>query len=202
VYHQRVTSIAAFILAGGRSSRMGKDKAFLEFGGRSLIQRAMDLASSLAIEVRIVGDRRKFLTIGPTVEDAYPDCGPLGGIHAALSKTSQDLNLILAVDLPFVERNFLIYLISQASQTNALVTVPHAGGGWQPLCAVYRKEFAEVAERALKKKKNKIDALFSIVETRQIGEGELERMGFSARMFLNLNAPADFEEAKKLLGSR
>jgi molybdopterin-guanine dinucleotide biosynthesis protein A len=196
VYHQRVGDLTAFILAGGRSRRMGRDKAFLELGGRTLLSRAMELANAIAPAVRIVAPQEKFLTIARTIEDVYPDCGPLAGIHAALACTTTELNLMLAVDLPFVEADFLTYLIAQASQVSALVTVPEAGKGLQPLCAIYRRDFREVAEQALKKKKNKIDALFADVETRIIAEPEMTRMGFSAKMFQNLNTPEEFAKAE------
>ena len=199
MYHQRVGDLTAFILAGGRSSRMGRDKAFIELGGRTLLERAMNLVGSVTPNVRVVGQQQKFLTIAHTVEDIFPDCGPLGGIHAALTNTETELNLMLAVDLPFVERGFLLYLISQASQTGALVTVAQAGERLQPLCAVYRRDFAQAAEKALKKKKNKIDILFEQVETRVIGRAEMERMGFSSTMFQNLNTPEELQKAERSL---
>jgi molybdopterin-guanine dinucleotide biosynthesis protein A len=197
VYYHRVGNVTAFILAGGRSQRMGRDKSFLELGGRSLLRRAVDLAGSVAPTVRIVAPQEKFLTVAHTINDIFPGAGPLAGIHAALSGTATELNLILAVDLPFVERDFLAYLIAQASQVSALVTVPHAGKGLQPLCAVYRRDFREIAERALKKKKNKIDVLFAEVETRVIAEVEITHMGFGARMFQNLNTPEEFKKAEQ-----
>lgn len=178
---------------------MGQDKAFLELGGRTLFSRAMDLAGGIAPTVRIVAPQEKFLTIAHTVEDVFPDSGPLGGIHAALTCTTTELNLILAVDLPLVEADFLRYLVAQASQVSALVTVPEAGKGLQPLCAVYRRDFRGVAEHALKKKKNKIDALFADVETRVIAQPEMTRMGFSAKMFQNLNTPEEFSKAEQAL---
>jgi len=199
VYYQRVGDLTAFILAGGRSRRMGRDKAFLELGGRTLLSRAMDLANAIAPTVRVVAPQEKFLTIARTIEDVYLDCGPLAGIHAALACTTTELNLMLAVDLPFVEADFLAYLVAQASQVSALVTVPEAGKGLQPLCAIYRRDFRDVAERALKKKKNKIDALFTDVETRVIAEPEMTRMGFSVKMFQNLNTPEEFAKAEQAL---
>jgi len=195
VYYQRVDGVAAFILAGGKSTRMGADKAFLDLAGQTLLARALDLARAVTAEIRIVGDPQKFLTFGRVVEDVYAGRGPLAGIHAALLHASTELNLMLAVDLPFVETRFLEYLVSAASQSGAIVTVPHAAGGWQPLCAVYRREFAPVAERALRKGKNKIDSLFTQVETRVIREEELSRVGFAASMFRNLNTPREFEQA-------
>ena len=202
MYHQRVEPIAAFILAGGKSTRMGQDKAFLELEGETLLARAITLAASAASEIRLVGDPQKLLPFGRVVEDVFPDRGPLGGIHAALTNSTADLNLVLAVDLPFVEPRFLAYLLSVASQSGAIVSVPRASGGWQPLCAVYRREFGPVAERALRKRKNKIDALFSQVETRVISEEELERMGFSTEMFRNLNTAEDVERAAGLRPGR
>jgi molybdopterin-guanine dinucleotide biosynthesis protein A len=198
VYHQRVADLTAFILAGGQSRRMGQDKAFLELGGRTLLDHALALANAVAPAVRIVAPQEKFLTIAHTIEDEFPDRGPLGGIHAALRCTATELNLVLAVDLPLVQADFLTYMIAQASRVPALVTLPEAGKRLQPLCAVYRRDFREVAERALKKKKNKIDALFAGVETHVIAEPEITRMGFPVRMFHNLNTPEDFAKAEQL----
>ena len=199
VYHQRVGDLTAFILAGGKSHRMGEDKAFLELGGRSLLDRAMDLAGSVTPTVRIVAPQEKFLTIARTIEDIYPGHGPLAGIHSALACTSTELNLVLAVDLPFIQPEFLSYLVAQATQVTALVTVPEAANGFQPLCSIYRRDFREPAEKALKKNKNKIDALFDAVETRVITEPEMTRMGFSSRMFHNLNTPEEFQKAEQAL---
>jgi len=199
VYYQRVDGVAVFILAGGKSSRMGKDKdkAFLRLGGETLLACALALARAVTADVHIVGDAQKFLPYGPVVEDIHPGQGPLGGIHAALTSSRADLNLVLAVDMPFVELRFLDYLLSAASESSALVTVPHTEGRWQPLCAVYRRDFAAVAEPALSEGKNRIDALFAQVETRVIAEEELRRIGFSTDMFRSLNTPAEFESAKR-----
>jgi molybdopterin-guanine dinucleotide biosynthesis protein A len=174
---------------------MGADKAFMQLGCQTLLTRALGLAATAAKEVRIVGDPERFLPFGRVVQDVFPGRGPLGGIHAALSESETELNLMLAVDLPFVESRFLEYLIASACQCAAVVTVPRAAGGWQPLCAVYRREFAAVAERALHKGKNKIDALFSQVETRAISQEELLRTGFSMNMFRNLNTPQEWQKA-------
>jgi molybdenum cofactor guanylyltransferase len=191
------SGITAFILAGGKSLRMGRDKAFVELGGQTLLGRALDVASVMTGDCRIVGAPAKFAVFGPVVEDIFHDCGPLGGIHAALLSAKGELNLMLAVDLPFMEVKFLEYLIVQAQETSAVVTVPHAGGGLQPLCAIYRKKFVEVAERALRERKNKIDPLFAEVETRVLDEGELMKAGFSPDIFRNLNTPEHWEEAKE-----
>jgi molybdopterin-guanine dinucleotide biosynthesis protein A len=186
--------LTAFILAGGKSTRMGTDKAFVDYAGRTLLARALDLSRSVAFDVRIVGSKEKFAAFAPVVEDVIRDCGPLGGIHAALRASSTELNVMLAVDVPFVSWAFLQYLVTQArGAPEAAVVVPRMDGGWQPLCAVYRREFASVAERALLAGRNRIDRLFDDARTRVIEQRELEGAGFSSAIFRNLNTPEELE---------
>lgn len=190
--------VAAFVLAGGKSTRMGADKAFVLLDGRTLLARSLELARSVTSDVRIVGDPAKSSAFGPVVQDLFPGCGPLGGIHAALRASSAELNLMLAVDLPFVSPALLEYLIKRAwNSVSASVVVPHIDGRWQPLCAVYRREFADVAEVALQAGRFKIDALFDGARAQRVGEEEVLGVGFSAEMFRNLNTPEDLAEAAR-----
>jgi molybdopterin-guanine dinucleotide biosynthesis protein A len=193
--------LTAFVLAGGKSSRMGSDKAFLELHGRTLLARALELARSVADCVRIVGPVEKFGSYGAVVEDLYAGRGPLGGIHAALLSSATELNLVFAVDLPFLTRELLDFLVREARATEAVVTVPRITGGFQPLCAVYRRGFATLAQTALEAGKNKIDALFPQTSTRIIEEPELLRFAFEAAMFENLNAPEDLARAAQRLAT-
>jgi len=188
--------LSAFILAGGKSTRMGQDKAFLKVEGMTLLERALALAGAVTSRVWIVGDAAKFSSAGNVVEDVYPDRGPLGGIHAALCVTETEFNLMLAVDLPFLDARFLQYLVTEARGSLAVVTVPESGGRLQPLCAIYRRQFAELAEQALLKGENKVDALFARTETRVIVQSELSELGFHEKMFHNLNTPQDLESLK------
>ena len=192
----RFTDVSVFILAGGKSTRMGTDKAFVPLDGRTLLARALDLARQMTSDVRIVGDRKKFAPFAPVVEDEFPGCGPLAGIHAALRSSNSELNVILAVDTPFVSLALLQHLITRARNCpSALVTLPRANGGWQPLCAVYRRPFAAAAEQALTQGRYKIDALFDEAAVEQIGEEELQTAGFSPRIFRNVNTPEELASA-------
>jgi len=186
--------VAVFILAGGRSTRMGTDKAFVTLDGRTLLARALDLARSVTGDVRVVGDGAKFGAFAPVVEDVFRECGPLGGIHAALRAPAAELNLMLAVDLPFVSRGLIEYLIARARGSDAMVTVSRTGGGWQPLCAVYRREFAEVSEKALRQGRYKIDRLFDVQRVQVICEDELKSAGFGADLFRNVNTPEELAQ--------
>jgi molybdopterin-guanine dinucleotide biosynthesis protein A len=180
---------------------MGRDKAFLELAGRTLLARALSLAGTVAEPVRIVGASESFLAHGRVVEDVFPGRGPLGGIHAALLSSAAELNLMLAVDLPSVEPRFLAYLVKAARESSAVVTLAHAAGGWQPLCAVYRREFRTLAEHSLREGSNRIDRLLVRVATRVIAEEELDAGGFPSTMFHNLNTPEELERAELSLRS-
>jgi molybdopterin-guanine dinucleotide biosynthesis protein A len=182
------------ILAGGKSTRMGTDKALVEFQGRTLLARSLDLARALSANVRIVGSRDKFAQFAPVVEDEFPNCGPLGGIHAALRSSHTDLNLVLAVDMPFVTQPLLQFLIAQARETpEVMAVVPRWDAGWQPLCAVYRRKFAVAAEQALRAGRNRIDLLFDADSTQVIDKLDLEAAGFSPDVFRNMNTPEELQ---------
>ena len=197
LYHRLMeTDVSAFILAGGRSTRMGADKAFVLLNGRTLLARILDAARTLTSNVIIVGDSLKYSAFAPVVEDVFRGCGPLGGIHAALRSSSNDLNVILAVDTPFVSLALLQFLVKRARASPvSLVTVASANGGLQPLSAVYHRKFADAAEKALRSGCYKIDELFDQTSTQIIGEQELESAGFSQKIFRNLNTPEELAQA-------
>ena len=205
LFHMAQTELSrmGFLLAGGKSSRMGADKAFLDFGGQTLLDRALTVMGAVCGKVTIVGDPDKFAqygsskygssTYGSVVADIFPGCGPLAGIQAALVHSTAELNLMLAVDMPFVSRELLAFLFATAedADNHAIVTVPRTSKSLQPLCAVYRRDFSVAAEQALRAGKYKIDAAFSSVSVRVIEEDELAAAGFSEQSFFNLNTPQD-----------
>ena len=189
--------LSAFVLAGGRSTRMGTDKAFVKLDRRTLLDRILEVMRTVVANVRIVGDPEKYGRFAPCIADLYPNCGPLGGIHAALHSSNTELNLMLAVDLPFVTPELLQFLVARAKSSEvASVIVPRAAGRLQPLCAVYRREFVAAADQALRAKRNKIDALFDTQRTNVIEEDVLQAEGFSPKLFRNLNTPEDLADTK------
>src|SRR5271157_3376764 len=123
-YHVGVESVTAFVLAGGRSSRMGVDKALLSFRDQTLLARTLEKAAAVAGKAVIVGPRERYATYGDVVEDIYAGCGPLSGIHAALCATETDLNLILSVDMPLMTVEFLRWLLEKALHARELIVVP------------------------------------------------------------------------------
>src|SRR5262249_7429924 len=133
----------------------------------------------------------------PAYEDIHPGCGPLGGIHAALSNSQTQFNLVIAVDTPFLAPEFLSYLAERAVASGMVVTTPEIDDYTQPLCTIYSLDFLPIAERAIKAGNYKIVPLFPRNQTLVIKESELRRFAFGAEMFENLNTPDDMERARR-----
>jgi molybdenum cofactor guanylyltransferase len=190
--------VTVFVLTGGKSERMGSDKALLRLAsGETLLERALAVGASVARETRIVGSREKYATYawaGEIVEDLYPGQGPLAGIHAALRVSTTEWNVVMAVDMPLVSGELLAWVIAKAKDSGAVVTVPRVTGGrYETLCGVYRKEFGAVAETALREARNKIDPLYGQVKMRVLEPDEMAAAGFGPELFENCNTKEDLQ---------
>ena len=129
---------------------MGRDKAVLQLDGRTLLEHALRTVREACGSAVILGSRELYGNYGvEVVEDIYPGCGPLSGIHAALTHTRTEFNLMIAVDTPFLSADFLRFMVERAVEARAMVTTPEIGGYRQPLCSVYSREFLAIAEKAL-----------------------------------------------------
>ena len=206
-------AVSAFVLAGGESRRMGRDKALLALPtGETLLERALRLARTVSDTVKLVAPRARYSEmVGvPVVEDLYPACGPLAGIHAALSVSATELNLVLGVDCPLVTPELLRFLVRLAASTDKLATVPRVAGHLHNVCAVYRREFAKIAENILagsvafghtaasgKRRGTRIDGIFTGVPSRIVEEDELRDAGFGPELFANVNTPAEFRALRR-----
>ena len=210
-----VDPVTAYVLAGGKSVRWGRirrssTRRIYPLGPR------LDLVRGAAGNSWIVGSAGKFAAFGPVVEDVYRERGPLGGIHSALggapnnlstsdvnpATQAAELNLMLALDLPFVRLEFLKHLISQARQSHAAVVVPRTNGAFAAVVRDLPAQLAEAAERSLRAGRNKIEALFAEVSTTVIDQEEFEQGGFSEEMFRNLNTTEDREAARQWASDR
>ena len=190
-------ALAAFVLAGGKSSRMGRDKATLSLHGRTLLQHALSTLREITSDVSILGSPQTYGDQGaPVIADIIPECGPLGGIHAALTHTRAAYNLIIAVDTPFLSADFLRFLTSRAAESGAVITTPEIAGYTQPLCTVYSRQFLSIAAHALKSGEYKIVPLFPHDATLTISAAEMAQFAFTPEMFDNLNTPEDLERAR------
>jgi molybdopterin-guanine dinucleotide biosynthesis protein A len=191
------SQLSGFVLAGGKSTRMGQDKAAITLNGFTLLEHALAALRQVCRDVAILGKRDLYGSLGPVYEDIFPGCGPLGGIHAALSHSQTPFNLIIAVDTPFLAPEFLSYLAERAMASGAVVTTPEIDDYAQPLCTVYSLDFHPIAEQALRSGNYKIVPLFPPDRTLVIKEAELRQFAFAADMFENLNTPDDLARARR-----
>jgi molybdopterin-guanine dinucleotide biosynthesis protein A len=205
----------AFVLAGGRSTRMGQDKALLLLDGRPLIKIALQKLRGLdTVPPRIAGARADLASYAPVVPDLHPGCGPLSGIEAALSATSRLLNLFLAVDIPMLPAHFLTWILQRAEITGALMTVPRVNGRPQPLCAVYHRDLLSHISASLLASEYKVMPVLTAAaggRAQSIDVFDLERvaaanaalLGFSPlplyRWFHNCNTPEDMAAIENAL---
>lgn len=189
--------MTGFVLAGGKSSRMGSDKSLLPWNGSTLLEQTKTLLEQVCEKVFILGPPEIYGSFGQCFEDIHPDCGPLGGIHTALVHSSTAYSLITAVDTPFISREFLAYMIERALSSSSVVTSPRINGALQPTCSVFSREFLPIAEEALKSGKYKLEPLFPAQQTLVLTEADLVQFARVGEMFENLNTPQDFERARR-----
>jgi molybdenum cofactor guanylyltransferase len=194
--------VTGFVLAGGKSSRMGVNKALLALNGSTLIEKGQAILRCVCTRVCIVGARELYSKYGECIEDVYPGCGPLAGIHAALLNSQTSHSVVTAVDTPFLDVQFLDFLVERALASSAIVTAPCIQGIVQPLCAVFSREFLPLAEAALKAGKYKVEPTFPRERTLLIAEADLAGFELGAEMFDNLNTPEDFDRARRRSSGR
>lgn len=197
--------VAAFVLAGGKSSRMGRDKAALILDGTTLLQRAGEIAAAVSERVCVVGSAEWIAAAAAqlgcdVISDMFAGQGPLAGIHAALeSASARELNFVLAVDVPFVTPALVRFIVERAASSAALVTLPETAGRLHPLCGVYRREFVPHARAALAQGRNKVERAIPAPALNVISEAELLKFGFDSEMLANINTPAEFAAAEARL---
>jgi len=178
----------AFVLAGGKSSRMGTDKGLMDFQGRKMIEHVLQ---SLKISQRITiitenGDYKQFGF--PVCTDIYKNCGPLGGIQSALFNSNADWNIIASCDLPFVTSDFFKFLLEKINKTFAHAIVPVHENKSEPLCALYHKSCLSEVEKFLTEKELKMHHVLKKLNTVYV---EVPAHFNPAQLFRNINWPAD-----------
>jgi molybdenum cofactor guanylyltransferase len=195
--------IGGFILAGGESSRIGRDKALLELNGVTLIVRAAELVESVAETCAIVGDSVRLEGLALRVlADDFPGAGPLGGIATALRNSGAEWNLVIACDLPYLTREWLEYLVARADRSDADIVLPTNDLGAEPLCAMYRGRCLPAIRAALEAGTRKVTDGLSGIPTDFVEPSEWKEFDSDRLLFKNMNSPADYEEAKMRLGGR
>lgn len=189
-----MSQLTVAIQAGGQSSRMGQDKSFVLFQGRPMIEVVGDTVKGLGDELILIANRPEdYAHLGlPIHTDLYPDHGPLGGIFTAVTAASHPHTLVVACDMPWLNRDLLRYMI--ALRQEADVIVPRWDKYPEPLHAIYGKACLPAIEAKLQAKQLKITAFFGRVQVRFVEREEIEQFDRHGRSFANINTPQDLAQ--------
>lgn len=199
----RFPGLSAAILAGGKSRRMGSNKALLEVAGVGILRRTADLLRPLVDDLFLVADDpAPYAGLGlPVLPDRHPGRGAVGGIHAALLHAAHPAVLCVACDMPHIAAGVLELLLStDTAGVDALV--PRVGGRPEPLLAVYRRSALPGFERAIASGRLRVLDALEGLRVRHVEEPELARTDPGLRSFLNVNTPAELEAARAIAAGR
>lgn len=189
------------IQAGGKSSRMGQDKALMPFLGRPLIERIITRVAPIADEIIIItNDPQAYRFLGlPLFTDIYPQRGALGGLHAALACASHPLVAVLACDMPFASPELIDFQKRTLLDENVDVVIPGGPEGLEPLHSLYRRETCLPAcESAILADKWKLISWFPQVKVRTLQPDEIRLYDQAGLVFWNLNTPEEFSRAEAI----
>ena len=212
-------SVLGFVQAGGGSTRFGADKALVQFEGKTLLARTVELVASVCDETQIVALPGKYVDASAAIlADQWPGQGPLGGILTALHYTNERLGvsagtrdaegrprnyaLILSCDMPFLTHDWLAYLCDRAIKSTAQVIVPESENGWEPLCACWRTDGAATIQAAFDAGVRKVTEAMKRLPREVLDESAWKRFDTDGRLFWNMNTPADYEEACRVFKER
>jgi molybdopterin-guanine dinucleotide biosynthesis protein A len=201
---------AGFVLAGGRSSRMGSEKALIEFRGEPLVAHALRILRGAGLTALIAGARSALERLAPVVPDLDPGQGPLGGICAAMASSSARWSVCVTVDMPLLPASLVAFLLSEAREERAAVTVASVNGFSETFPVVLDRALLPGLRRALDAGQGGCFAAFQsaaaglgqavkVVQVELAAEGGMlvHPEGVPAAFwFLNVNLPADLERAE------
>ncbi|MBC7250409.1 MAG: molybdenum cofactor guanylyltransferase [Anaerolineae bacterium] len=190
--------ISCIVLAGGKSHRLGRDKAFLEIGGIPLIERVLERLQQIGDEVLVVtNDPEPFAYLKlPVLKDVQPGQGVLGGLYTGLRAARHQYSLVIACDMPFLDPKLLRYMVILAPGHD--VVIPYVQGMYEPLHAIYSQNCLEPIERVLAQGKRRIVDFFPAVRVRHVSEEEVSILDPQLLSFFNINTPEDLSRARQL----
>jgi len=180
--------ITGIILSGGQSTRMGTDKALLHINGKTLLENAIQICKPVCNEILISSNNPKHEKSGyQVISDEYKNSGPLSGIYSCLKISRNKWSFVISVDTPFVEVEFIRYLITQTDTFDAIVPVHQKGS--EPLISLYHKSVLTVMQKHLTSGNFKMHNLLNSINTNYAdSQNWVEKF---PEIFRNLNRPED-----------
>lgn len=193
-------TVSGAVLAGGRSSRFGRDKALLTVNGEPLLARAARLLGEFCDEVLVIGgpERQGLVPHLRVIPDERPGVGPLGGIATALRAMAGERLLVVATDMPLLSPAVLRLLVERSSGSD--ITVPVVEGRTQQLCAVYARSCLPVIDAQLARDDFAVAHLLAQLNVRYVDESELRALDPDLDFFRNINHERDWQDVVRLLG--
>ncbi|MFZ5597071.1 MAG: molybdenum cofactor guanylyltransferase [Bacillota bacterium] len=190
--------ISGIILAGGKSSRMGKDKALLEIGGLTMLERVARVLSRVCSEIIVAGGNNTGSSFPgfKTVPDIHSGCGPLCGLHAGLTAAKNNFSFVLPCDLPFPNEKLIKRIIDSYEEGYDAIILK-TGQYLEPLFSLYGKAYIRAAESCINKGIYKVTAPLSLIRWKKVTVTPGELPGLD-KSLINVNTPEDYEEAKKV----
>lgn len=192
--------LSVVIQAGGRSSRMGEDKGLVPLAGRPMIEHVLTRVAGLGEETLITTnnpDAYEYLGL-PMASDPEPGAGALPGLRTALKAAQGDTVLVLACDMPFVNRLLLEHMLEQSNHAD--VVVPRWEGNYQTLHAVYnRKRTLKAVEQALAEGERRMISFYPQLRVHVVEPEQIRQYDPQGRSFFNVNTPDELKEAERLL---
>ncbi len=192
---------SAAVLAGGKSRRMGNNKALINIGITSLVENTINKIKPFFQEIILVTNKREsfaHLEIS-MASDIYKNCGPLGGIHAALKTASREFVFVIACDMPFIEPKLIDYIRKSGDQ-NSDIVIPRINDYSEPLHALYRRNCLPVIESCLSRGELKATSIWPYLRVKFIEREEISRFADPLKVFFNINTPLDLNKAKEIQG--
>ncbi|OPL16077.1 MAG: hypothetical protein AVO39_06405 [delta proteobacterium MLS_D] len=189
-------AMTGIILAGGRSRRMGENKAFAEIGGVRLIDRTIALFRDLFNEIILVtNEPSDYLDLDAIiVTDIIPGKGALGGMYTGLFFARNERAFAAACDMPFLNRSFITWMMENSGNCDVLVPAP--ADGLQPLHAVYSRRCLPAIKKLIDDDRLQIRLFYKRCRTVEIPESVLRSFDPEGTMFLNINSQDDLEQAR------
>lgn len=183
--------ITGFILAGGKSRRMGSDKGLLNYNGRPMVQYSIDLLSEFCSRIIISTSNPAYNVFGlETIPDILPDIGPMGGIYSCLKASKTSMNICLPCDIPQMDRSILEYIINYADGSSCIVPCTPFP---EPLVAIYPTTVIPIMEQLIHEGKYKMTGIFNIAPVKYLKAEEFPGKD-AVRYFRNLNSPIDMKD--------
>lgn len=191
--------IKGFVLGGGKSTRMGQDKALLRLGNTPLILRAAGILDPFVGEVALLAPPNRYRKLWPSViADKWPNQGPLAGVCTGLLHSNAEWNVFLACDIPLVSQGFMDLLIRRVRTTSSDAVVPRVEDEWQPFSAAYHARCRDIFVRAFEEGERSIVRLLNKVRVNEITPGEMLTAGLSPMELTNVNTLEDWERVKEV----